>query len=167
MIRQLARCPFCGGCEIALDDHFGLVFNPDAPASPCPHLAWIDGRFAEWELNAHGGNTLVGSTEFRWDPPEPGAAERTEELLAYLKELINNGSAWAFAPKLAFAVAALSAEEKTTDAKGHVHPRWEVDGAALFAASPMQFWAQLPDCQQRQLSALDVEEDGTATLPLD
>jgi hypothetical protein len=167
MIRQLARCPYCGGCEIALDDQLGLTFNPDAPGRPCAHLAWIDGRFAEWELDGQGVNTLVGSTEFRWDPPEAGAAERTEELLPYLKELLSNGPGWAFAPKEVFAVATLSADEKTTDARGHVHPRWEVDGAALFSSNPAQFWAQLPDCQERQLAVLDFGGDSPSAAPAD
>src|SRR5438128_2269268 len=122
MIRNLARCPYCGGCEVALDDRPALVFNPDGPPGPCPHLAWVDGRFAEFELNEHGVSHMIGSEEFRWDQPREGAEERTDLLMAYLKELLNNGPGWSFAPAEAFVVQPLSAEEKMTDAKGHVHP---------------------------------------------
>src|SRR3954466_6513091 len=118
MIRQLARCPYCDGCEITLNDDPDLVFDPDGTGTPCPHLAWVDGRYAQWELSPQGINRVIGSTEFRWDPPEPGAPERTEALLPYLKELIHQGSGWAFAPATPFALRMFSAEEKGTNPRG-------------------------------------------------
>jgi hypothetical protein len=83
MTRQLARCPCCSEGEIALDDHPQLAFDPDGTGRPCPHLARVDGRYSQWE-HEHGLNRVIGSVEFRWDPPEPGAEERTEQLLPYL-----------------------------------------------------------------------------------
>src|SRR5262249_38328132 len=98
-------------------------------------------------------------TEFRWDPPEPGAAERSEALLPYLKELINQGSGWTFAPSTPFALQMLSAEEKTTDRRGRACTLWDVDGWAVFAENPAIFWTALPDCQQRQLQSLELSDD--------
>ena len=34
MIRQLAQCPYCKHCELALDDNPQLVFNPDDMRRP-------------------------------------------------------------------------------------------------------------------------------------
>ena len=59
MIRNLARCPYCGDCEIALDDNPSLVFNPGGRQEPCPHLAWVDGRYAQWELSPQGINRVI------------------------------------------------------------------------------------------------------------
>jgi hypothetical protein len=161
MIRQLAQCPYCNRCEVALDDRPALVFNPDRPQqTPCVHLAWVEGRYEQWEKGSHGVHRLIGSTEFRWDPPEPGAAERTEQLLPYLRELVNARAGWPFAPAEPFTVRLLSADEKGTDERGRSYPIWEVDGWAVFAQSPAAWWSALPACQERQLQSLEVPEDG-------
>jgi hypothetical protein len=161
MIRQLAQCPYCNGCEVALDDRPALVFNQETESqAPCAHLAWVEGRYEEWEQGPHGVPRVIGSTEFRWDPPEPGAAERTENLLPYLRELVNNGTSWPFAPGQPFAVAVLTADKKGIDARGHTYTLWEVDGWAVFARDPAAFWAALPACQERWLQGLDVSDAG-------
>jgi hypothetical protein len=158
MIRQLARCPYCNGCEIALDDRPELVFDPDTAQRPCPHLAWVEARYSEWELGPHGVRHMIGSTEFRWDPPEPGAEERTNQLLPYLKELLESGPDWPYAPAQAFSIQTLCADEKDTAPRGKTDTVEEVDGWAVFASDPAAFWAALPACQERQLAALDVQE---------
>ncbi len=162
MIRQLAQCPYCKHCKIALDDNPQLVFNPtEAAQVPCSHLAWVDGRYSQWDLSPQGINSMIGSTEFRWDPPEPGAEDRTEQLLSYLHELMESGVKWAFAPSEKFAIEPMNAEEKYTDPKkGKVYTRWDVDGAAIFAENPGAFWDALTACQDRQLEALKVKEEG-------
>jgi hypothetical protein len=161
MIRNLARCPYCNGCEVALDDHPDIVFDPDSAAqAPCAHLAWVEGRYEQWEPGSQGVHRRIGSAELRWAPPEPGAAERTEKLLPYLRELVNAGAGWPFAPAEPFAVRLLSAEEKGTDAKGRTYPLWEVDGWAVFAPDAAAFWAALPACQEKQLEGLKVPEEG-------
>jgi hypothetical protein len=159
MIRNLAQCPYCNRCEIALDDNPALVFNPDTdPQQPCPHLAWVDGRYAQWERSSLGINRVIGSTEFPWNPPDLDAGF-VESLLPYLRELLNSGRNWAFAPAEGFVIRTLSAEEKATDKKGKSYVVWDVDGWALFAENPSAFWAALPACQERQLEALRVEEE--------
>jgi hypothetical protein len=160
MIRELAQCPYCQRCEVALDDHPALVFNPDGDGRPCPHLAWVDGRYSDWELTPRGVNRVIGSLEFRWDPDEPDAAERTEELLPYLRELLDAGPGWPFAPAVPFTAAPLRAEQTAVDGRGKSYTVWEVDGWALFAQSPAAFWADLPACRDRQLASLRVEEEG-------
>jgi hypothetical protein len=162
MIRNLARCPYCHGGEIALDERPDLVFDPDGSSAPCSHLAWVDLRFAEFTANEHGGDHMIGSNEFTWAPDYPMEQELADDIHAYLRELLLNGASWAFAPGEAFAIQPMSAEEKKTDAKGHVHPLWEVDGSAIYAADCRVFWEALPGHRQRQLAALDVEE-GNAT----
>jgi hypothetical protein len=161
MIRRLAQCPYCHDCEIALDDHPQLVFNPQSERqAPCPHLAWVDGRYSQWEHTPHGADREIGSLEFRWDPAEPGAAGRTERLLPYLRELLRQGPGWAFAPAEPFAVQTVNAEEKGADAQGRTYPVWDVDGWAVFAANPAAFWAALPACQEGQRSGLELDEGG-------
>lgn len=159
MIRNLARCPYCGSCEIALDDNPTVTFNPGGDQQSCPHLAWIDGRYSQWELSPQGINRVIGSTEFRWDPPDPGAVERTDALLPYLKELANQGAGWAFAPATPFKLQMLSAEEKSTDQRGRSSVLWDVDGWALFAQDPAAFWAAAAECQQKQLASLEMPRD--------
>jgi hypothetical protein len=157
MIRELARCPYCQGCEVALDDQVALVFDPEAPThEPCPHLAWVDGRYSEWGPGTHGTSHLVGSTEFRWDPPEPDAEERTHRLLSYLRELLPSGAGWAFAPAVPFEIRTLSAEESTTTPEGKTQLLWDVDGWAVFAENPAAFWSALPECQERHQESLDM-----------
>lgn len=163
MIRNLAQCPYCKSCEIALDDRPAVAFNPDGDQQPCVHLAWVDGRYSQWELSPRGINRVIGSNEFCWNPPTLQAflqddAERTEQLLPYLKELANQGPGWAFAPDTPFGLETLSAEEKATDARGKSYTAGDVDGCAIFAENPAIFWAALPACQDRQLSGLTLEE---------
>ena len=159
MIRKLAQCPFCNACEITLDDQPSLVFNPDGPPKPCPHLAWVEVRFAEFVVNEHGANHMIGSKDMTWAPDFPMEEELAHEIHAFLNELVLNGSDWPFAPSAKFVLKPLSADEKTTDAKGHAHPVWEVDGCAIFAADSKAFWALLPACRERQLKALDVQDE--------
>jgi hypothetical protein len=159
MIRNLAQCPYCGKCEVVLDETPALVFNPDGTPGPCPHLAWVDGRYSQWDQSAHGTDHVIGSTEFRWNPPEPGVADRAEGLLPYLRELVNQKPGWVFAPSVPIAVRTLSAEEKREDKNGHLHTLWDVDGWAIFAADVAAFWQELPACQQRQRESLWVAGD--------
>ena len=156
MIRNLARCPYCGGCELALDERPSLVFNPDKPSAPCSHLAWVAMRFAEFAPNERGVDHLFGSTEIDWDPGYPMEEEPLREIQAFLRELQIKGAAWPFAPSQPFTIRQLSAEEKKTDAKGHAHPLWEVDGSAIYAADAKAFWDALPACRERQLAGLDM-----------
>lgn len=163
MIRSLAQCPYCNRCEVALDDNPDLVLDPDGnPPGPCPHLAWVEGRYGQWERTQRGLNRVIGSTEFRWNPPEEGAAERTEQLLSYLKELVESGPDWPFAPAQAFVIRPLSAEEKATDPKGKAYTLWDVDGWAIFAADPAAFWAALPASREQWRRALDVGVEETS-----
>jgi len=161
MIRQLAQCPYCERCEIALDDHPQLVFNPDSEThTPCPHLAWVDGRYSLWQPGHHGINRVIGSTEFRWDPDEPNAEARTHQLLPYLEELLEAGADWQFAPTEPFAIRRLNSDQKAADSTGKDYTLWDVDGWAVFAANPPAFWAALPACQERLLASLEVDEEG-------
>jgi hypothetical protein len=175
MIRQLTRCPYCEEGEVALDDQLTLAFNPegDLPA-PCPHLAWVEGRYSEWDRGPHGISRVIGSTEFGWQPPgreeEPSEPESSAtdlpedpsltlparmglpgapQMLAYLRELVSSGSEWPFAPSEPFVVQTLCAEEKATDRRGKEYTVWDVDGWAIFAQDPAAFWAALPDCLGR------------------
>jgi hypothetical protein len=160
MIRRLAQCPYCHHCEIALDDRPELVFNPESDRqTPCTHLAWVDGRYSQWEHTAQGTDREIGSIEFRWDPDEPGAAERTERLLPYLRELLEAGPRWPYAPAEPFVISTLNADEKATDARGRTYPLWDVDGWAIFAANPAAFWAALPGCQERLAKSLEVDDE--------
>jgi hypothetical protein len=158
MIRNLAQCPYCGKCEVAVNDNPAVVFNPDGAPRPCAHLAWVHGRYSQWDLSPQGIDHMIGSTEFRWDPPELGAAERTEELLPYLKELVTQGPTWAFTPPVPFTLRTLLADAKRPDERGNLHTQWDIDGWAIFTPDVAGFWAALPDCQQRQLEGLRVME---------
>src|SRR4051794_23571801 len=126
MIENLARCPYCGDCEIALDDSLALLFDPNGLARPCQHLAWVDGRYSQWDVSAQGIDHVIGSTEFRWAPPIPGMAERIDVLLPFLKELVNQGPKWVYAPIIPFVLRLLSAEEKVSDEHGPSHLVWDV-----------------------------------------
>jgi hypothetical protein len=159
VIRQLARCPYCGGCEVALDDRPDLVFNPDAGGKPCAHLAWAEGRYSQWDKSPLGTTRVIGSVELRWDPPEPDAAERTEQLLPYLKLLVSANPGWTFAPAVDFRVLDLTAEEKAVDKRGKAYTKWDVDGWVIFARDPAAFWAALPDCHERHLASMEVPRD--------
>jgi hypothetical protein len=60
MIREVARCPYCHGGVIAVDDDpLTLLLNPDrACAEPCPHLA-----FATVLLHAYGPGSGMRAVE--------------------------------------------------------------------------------------------------------
>jgi len=155
MIRNLARCPYCGDGEVALEVP-SLAFNPDGDGRPCPHLAWVDGRYAQWEVSPQGTDHLVGSTPLRWEPPAAGPAEQVEGLLPYLRELAAQGKGWPFAPPVPFDLGLLAADERARDEDGREHITWDVDGWVIFAEDPAGFWARLPACQLQQLEALRV-----------
>jgi hypothetical protein len=159
MIRQLSQCPYCKRCEVALDDHPEIVFNPDGPdQAPCEHLIWVDGRYSQWQLSHLGVNRVIGSTEFRWDHPDLGAVDGEHHLTSYLKELVNSGPAWEFAPAAVCDVKQINAEEKAPGPKkGKEHTVWDIDGWALFAQNSAEFLAQLPGCQERQLAGLKMK----------
>jgi hypothetical protein len=154
MTRQLAQCPFCKKCNLALDDRPQLVFEPGG--SPCAHVAWVDGRYSQWERTPHGTDRVIGSTEFRYAPPAAGDYDQQQELLPYLQELAQQGPAWPFAPSVPLAIQPLSAEEKSTDAKGRSHTLWDIDGVTIFAQDAAAFWAAVPECRQRQLASMEM-----------
>jgi hypothetical protein len=154
MIHQLTKCPYCQHCEVVLDDHPQLAFTPDG--SPCPHAAWIDGRYLQWEHTPHGTDRVMGSTEFRYAPPAVGDYDAQQEILPYLQELAQQGAAWPFAPPMPLTILPLSAEEKSTDAKGHGRAVWDIDGVAIFAQDAAEFWSVVPACRQRQLASMEM-----------
>src|SRR3954453_14173344 len=94
MIRQLAQCPYCQNCEVALTDNPEVILNPDAkPPRPCPHLIWVEGRYSQWELSPIPGRKtriprMIGSTEFEWQHPSLMAREDASDLRKFLKELV-------------------------------------------------------------------------------
>jgi hypothetical protein len=159
MIRPLAQCPYCQGCEVALSDSFDVVLNPDAdPPQPCPHLIWVEGRYTQWGLSPLPGRKtkiarMVGSNEFAWQHPGLAARDETGALSAYLKELTGAGGGWEFAPPAAYVVRAILLDEKIKDATGREYPNWDVEGTAVFAAEPEAFLDSLPACAERQNAA--------------
>lgn len=158
MIGPLAQCPYCQRCELALDDHPQLVFNPDSgPPAPCPHLVWIDGRYEQRERTRFGTESVIGSTEFHWETPVSVADDRARALRPYLQELLETGAGWQFAPTVPFAIQRLSAEGKAQDAAGKPYTAWEVDGYAIFAHEPATFWAALPACHERHLATMTID----------
>jgi hypothetical protein len=88
-----------------------------------------------------------------------GAPEEPDSLIAYLKELVNSGKRWEFAPPEPFEIESLSADAKDTDAKGKEYPLWDVDGAAVFARNPTAFLASLHACQARHSTAWEFPRD--------
>jgi hypothetical protein len=164
MIRQLAQCPYCHTCEIALDDDQQAVFNPGTDSTaPCAHLLWMLGRYVAWDHGPTGVPRVAWSMEFRWDHPNLAAADFEGHLREYLAELANSGKGWEFAPAERFDVVALSADEKAVDPRGKPYLRWEVDGTGLFAAAPAAFLAALPGCQERHLATLRVKPEDQQT----
>ena len=159
MMRQLAQCPYCQDCEVALTDSLDVVFNPDGdPPQPCPHLIWVEGRYSQWGLNPLPGRKtkiarMIGSTEFAWLAPGLVEREDAQQLRAYLKELLDAGGGWEFAPPEAHNVRRNSIDQNVTDADGKEYPSWGVEGAAVFAASPGAFIGSLPACLDRRSSA--------------
>lgn len=157
MIRQLAQCGYCQKCEIALDDAPEIVFNPGmANSGPCPHLIWVDGRYSQWELGAHGVPRQIGSIEFRWEHPEFSALEPAHTYVDYIRELVSSGKDWRFAPAVPHQVADISADEKATTPRGKSFAVWEVDGEAVFAQDARAFLAALPGCQEKWSAGFEV-----------
>ncbi len=119
MIRQLAQCPYCQSCEVALTDSFEVVLNPDAdPPQPCPHLIWIEGRYSQWGVSPLAGRKtkiarMIGSNEFGWQQPALVARDDAEPLQTYLKEMVGAGGGWEFAPSEPHIVRAISASKKS------------------------------------------------------
>ena len=104
-----------------LDDQLQLVFTSGrGDGTPCEHLAWVDGRYTQWERTERGADRVIGSTEFRWDHPASGGEEGTRDLMPYLQELRETGPGWAFAPAEPFAILRLSAEETAKDGRIHL-----------------------------------------------
>jgi hypothetical protein len=159
MIRQLAQCPFCNHCELALDDNPQLVFNPDdARHLPCPHLTFVDGGYEQRERDKRGVEHVVGSTEFRWLSNSTDNEDRIGPIEPYLRELLETGPGWEFAPPVRFVVQRLSAEGQAQDVKGAGYTAWEANGYSVFAENPAAFWAELPSCHQRHLASMKLEE---------
>jgi hypothetical protein len=159
MIRQLAQCPYCQNCEIALTDNLEVVFNPDQnPGQPCPHLIWTEGRYSQWESNPLPGRKtkiarMIGSTEFEWQHPSLAAQEDAGALWAYLKELVGTDAGRQSAPPEAHSVQPISRDHSITEPDGKVYPAWEIEGTALFAANAAAFMECLPACLDRQSNA--------------
>lgn len=156
MIRQLAQCPYCQNCEIALTDSLDVVFNPDSEAGqPCPHLIWLEGRYSQFALSPLPGRKtkiarMIGSNEFEWLHPDPASSADAAPLRNYLKELASAGGGWSFAPAEEHALRFMSADHKITDANGKEYPEWEVEGTVLFAADAPALLRNLPSYVERQ-----------------
>lgn len=160
MTIRLTACPYCQECEICLDEHPQLVFTRGAQTvAPCRHLAWVDGRYSQWERGEHGASRMIGSSEFRWHLGGPQAEEWVNSLLPYLHELVEIGSAWPHAPEGSFTIQRLTAEEKTTGADHREQTSADVDGTAIFAADPESFWRSVPQCQDRWLETFNFQGD--------
>jgi hypothetical protein len=143
-----------------MDERPELVFNGGQSPTPCPHLAWVDARYEQWEHPAHGVGHVIGSIDLNWNPFGPEGEERLQSLLPYLNELVEHGPGWDFSPPEPFVQQLIDTEETASDASGRTWTPWEVDGWALFAANPAAFWAALPACQQRHLTALEARDQG-------
>jgi hypothetical protein len=160
MIRQLSQCPYCGRCEIALDDEPRQVFNPDGPDNvACEHLVWVGGRYSQWEPTPHGTNRVIGSTEFRWDHRGLREAEDDVTFTDYLRERGSSGRNWEFAPAETFEMLPITADEKAAGPKGRSYTTWDVDGWALFALHADALVARLPGCRDRHLASLEPGPD--------
>ncbi len=159
MIRPLAQCPYCQGCEVALTESFDVVLNPDAkPPRPCPHLMRVEGRYSQWGLDPLPGRKtkvarMVGSNEFAWQHPDLAARQDADLLQTYLKELVSSGAGWEFAPSVEHLVRTISLDRKVKEADGREYPNWEIEGTALFARDAAAFVASLPACLARQSAA--------------
>lgn len=141
MIRQLARCPYCNGCEITLNDSFEVVFNPDShDRAPCEHLIWANGGCSQWERMLHGVSRVIGSTAIYWSHPCLNASGPSESLVPYMEMLVQSGKGWEFAPLEPFQIQNIN-EEGTT---------WEADGWAVFARRPGDFLAAIIECRETQ-----------------
>lgn len=149
MIRQLAQCPYCQGCEIALSDSFDVIFNPGSPQpQACSHLVYVDGRYSQFELDPLPGRKtkmarMIGSTEFSWVHPSLASMANAQRIQAYLKELIEAEPGWTSAPTEEHALRHISRDQNITDEDGKVYPSWETEGAALFAPHALIFVGNL------------------------
>jgi hypothetical protein len=158
MIRQLAQCPYCQGCEIALTESLELAFNPESPPSrPCVHLILVEGRYSQWGLSPLPGRKtqiarMIGSNDFSWAHPGLECREDAQDLYAFLKELSTAGVGWELAPRQEHAVRIISKDHTITDAHGKSYPDWEIEGMAVFARDPEAFIAELPSCLERRSS---------------
>jgi hypothetical protein len=153
MIRQLSQCPYCRACEIALDDSPELLFNPEASAhAPCAHLVWVEGRYEQWQATPQGLPQPIGSIEFHWEHPGLGSTEEASNLSDFMRELINHGKTWDFAPAEPFEISPIAADQKATGPRGKTYTAWEVDGQAVFAQDASAFVAALPACMDQQNS---------------
>jgi hypothetical protein len=155
MSRQLAQCPYCGGCDITLNDSLDVTFeSAGGAAEPCPHLVWVQGRYSQWGLNVLPGRKtkiarILGSNEFEWQHPGLAAWEDPEQLRAYLQELTRAGSGWEFTPPVKHTVRLISVDEQVTDTDGRKYPGWEVEGVAIFTGDAEAFLGSLPGCLER------------------
>lgn len=153
MIKQLAQCPYCEKCEIALSDNLQLVCNPEMSRLPCVHLVWAEGRYSQWERRPIDGRKtkmphMIGSTEFEWQHPLLAAHEDAAELRAFLKERVAAESDWEFMPPARHQLRSISRDQMVTE--DHcVYPDWEVEGVAVFAEDAEAFVGSLPDCIAR------------------
>lgn len=156
MIRQLAQCPYCQSGEVALDDSMEVVLNPDdSSAPPCPHLIRVDGRYTQWGLSPLPGRKtkiarMIGSNEFEWLHPDLAARDEAQQFRSYLKELVEAGAGWQFAPAEEHTIRFISRDHKVTDASGKEYPDWEVEGTAVFVRDGKLFIQGLPGCLERQ-----------------
>lgn len=157
MIRQLAQCPYCETCEIALSDSLQLVCNPETSCQPCSHLVWAEGRYSQWERRPLPGRKtkmphMVGSTEFEWQHPLLAGHEDPAELRAFLQELVAAESDWEFTPPARHLRRSISRDQTVTEDR-RVYPDWEVEGVAVFAEDTEAFVVSLMDCIMRQREA--------------
>jgi hypothetical protein len=156
MIRQLAQCPYCHACEIALTDSLDVTINPEGAAGqPCPHLICVEGRYSEWGLSALIGRKtklarIIGSNEFEWQHPNLAAGDDAQQMRLYLKELAGSGMGWEYAPAEQHVVRTISLDHKVKEPDGREYPSWEVEGVAVFAARPAEFLGSLPASLQRR-----------------
>jgi hypothetical protein len=140
MIRQLADCPYCGGCEIALTDNPDVAINPDKAGGPCPHLVWVAGRYSQYQLSPIAGRRtkvarMIGSTEFEWVHPDLTADDADPRLSAHLRQWTAGDQL----PAAAHRVQAISRDQAVTEADGRSYPSWEIEGIAVFAEDAATF----------------------------
>ena len=158
MIRQLAQCPYCQHCEVALTDNFDLVFNPDAkPSRPCPHLIRVEGRYSQWGLNPLPGRKtkiarMVGSNEFAWQHPDLTAREDVDNCSPTSRIWSAPGPAGSSPPPRSISCGRFRSIRKSRRRMAR-YPNWEIEGTALFARDAAAFVASLPACLARQSAA--------------
>jgi hypothetical protein len=140
IIRQLAQCPYCQGCEVALTDSPDIVFNPDAKAhQPCPHLVLVEGRYSQYTRSSLPGRQtkiarMIGSTEFEWLHAGLAAGNEANQVRSALRELTTGGGS----AESALTVIPISKDQTVTEG-GKSYPDWEIEGAAIFALDAAAF----------------------------